>query len=84
MKKAVFIVMVVVTILCALAEVTGLQLLPLALGTALVGFEVFAKKDLSVWIFALSIVYFFINMVEPSLIDMLLWLLVAVVFIPKK
>ena len=85
MKKAVFIIMLVITILCLLSDITGLQLLPLILGSTLIGIDVFSEKNLSTWIFVLSVIMFFINMTDPaSLVDMAIWVMVGIVFIPKK
>jgi len=83
MKKASFWIMVVVTILCAIGEATGLQLLPLALASGLIGFDVYGKKDMRVAILVTSILMVLINLSLLSWIDVALWVFIAIVFSKK-
>ena len=83
MKKAVFYITVIVGILCSIADVTGLQLLPLALAIGLMAFILYAKKNLSGWLFVLSTIMILINVNLMSLVDIILWVLIAITYFPR-
>lgn len=83
MKKASFFIMVVVTILCAIGEATGLQLLPLALVAGLIGFDVFGKKDMRVTILTISILMALLNLALLAWLDVIVWIFVVCVFAKK-
>ena len=83
MKKVVFYLFIVLTVMCALYEVTALQILPLAAGALLMGLDIFGKKSMAVAITVLSIIMVLLNGFILSVFDVIVWLLAGIVFLPR-
>lgn len=84
MKKVVFYLFIILTVLCALVEVTALQLLPLAAGALLMGLDIFGKKSMAIPLTVLSIIMILINGTMLSIIDIVIWVIACVAFLPKE
>jgi hypothetical protein len=83
-KKVVFYLFIILTVLCALAEVTALQLLPLAAGVLLMDLDIFGKKSMAIPLTVLSIIMILINGTMLSIIDIVIWVIACVAFLPKE
>jgi len=67
-----------------LSEVTALQLLPLATGSLLMGLDIWGKKSLETWVTVLALLMAILNGVVLSVVDIIIWLIVALAFFPRK
>jgi hypothetical protein len=79
-RKADYFVILAVAILGALNNATGLQLLPMAIFAVLGYIQLYAKKDVKLWIIVLSVIMIGINLMTFSLVDVILWLATLIVF----
>lgn len=74
-KKILFWLWAVLVVFCVIGEVTLLQFLPLAIITVMLGFDIWANKNLKVSMIVLSIIMCIVNLavVDPSMIDVVMW-----------
>ena len=83
MKKVVFYIFVAMVVLCSFSA-TALQLLPLAAATLLMGLDIWGKKPMLISISVLSVLMIIINGIALSIVDVVVWLLAAIVFFPRE
>ena len=77
--------MSVTVVICALSEVvTAVQLLPLAVGSLLMGLDIWGEKSLETPITVLALLMALINGAILSVVDVAIWALVAFAFFPRK
>ena len=84
MKKVAFYVLAVITVWCAMGDITALQLLPLAIGDVLIALDIWGKKSMEIPITVLAVVMMMANGLTLSILDVVVWLLVAAVFFPRE